>query len=78
MKMNIGNGRLGFVLKMASWLSQPHLGFSCILACFDFLGNLFYGSVGFQQLQCIIVQTLASCKYPLKNVFNRIFRSANY
>lgn len=45
MKVDIGKGRLGFILKMASWLFLPHLGFSCILAFFDFLGNLFYGSV---------------------------------
>jgi hypothetical protein len=44
--MHVGKGRLGFVLKMASWLSLPHLGFSCILAFFDFLGNLFYGAAG--------------------------------
>ena len=66
MKRHIGKGRLGFVLKMASWLSLPHLGFSCILAFFDFLGNLFYGSVWFQQLQCIIVQTLLAANTLLK------------
>lgn len=45
MKMHIGKGRLGFVFKVVSWLPLPHLGFSCILAFFDFLGNLFYHSV---------------------------------
>lgn len=36
-KMHIGQGRLGFILKMVSWLSLRHVGFSYILAFFDSL-----------------------------------------
>lgn len=50
MKMLTGKERLGFVLNMAFWLSLPHLGSSDILAFFDFLGHLFYGSAKFQQV----------------------------
>lgn len=63
--MHRGKGRLGFVLKMASWLSLPHLGFSCVLASSASL-EICSMAVWFQPLQYIIVQTLLAANTLFK------------